>query len=33
MTLKDFLNDGDRIATFTGQAYTGRNPLSVDALQ
>jgi acyl-CoA thioesterase len=25
--------DGVRIATFTGQAYTGRNPISVDALQ
>ena len=25
--------DGVRIATFTGQAYTGRNPLPVDALQ
>ena len=25
--------DGVRIATFTGQAYTGRNPLSFDALQ
>lgn len=25
--------DGIRIATFTGQAYTGRNPISVDALQ
>lgn len=24
---------GVRIATFTGQAYTGRNPISVDALQ
>ena len=25
--------DGVRIATFTGQAYTGRNPVSFDALQ
>ena len=25
--------DGVRIATFTGQAYTGRNPISFDALQ
>ena len=25
--------DGIRIATFTGQAYTGRTPLSLDALQ
>ena len=25
--------DGVRIATCTGQAYTGRNPISVDALQ
>ncbi len=25
--------DGVRIATFTGQAYTGRSPLPVDALQ
>ena len=25
--------DGIRIATFTGQAYTGRNPVPVDALQ
>ena len=25
--------DGVRIATFTGQTYTGRNPISVDALQ
>jgi acyl-CoA thioesterase len=25
--------DGVRIATFTGQAYTGRQPLSFDALQ
>ena len=25
--------DGIRIATFTGQAYTGRTPLSFDALQ
>ena len=25
--------DGVRIATFTGQAYTGRNPLSVKGLQ
>ena len=25
--------DGVRIATFTGQAYTGRTPLSFDALQ
>ena len=25
--------DGVNIATFTGQAYTGRNPISVDALQ
>jgi len=25
--------DGVRIATFTGQAYTGRNPIPVDALQ
>ena len=51
MTLKEFLNSGDkfaagsgarlieiaqdgvRIATFTGQAYTGRNPISFDALQ
>ena len=25
--------DGVRIATFTGQAYTGRNPITFDALQ
>ena len=25
--------DGVRIATFTGQAYTGRNPISFEALQ
>lgn len=25
--------DGARIATFTGQAYVGRNPVSFDALQ
>ena len=25
--------EGVRIATFTGQAYTGRNPISFDALQ
>lgn len=25
--------DGVRIATFTGQAYTGRSPLPIDALQ
>ena len=25
--------DGRRIATFNGQAYTGRNPVCVDALQ
>jgi len=25
--------DGSRIATFTGQAYTGRSPISFDSLQ
>jgi len=33
MTLNEFLNTGVHIATFTGQAYVGRNPVSFDALQ